>query len=51
MANIEKCLFEGQAQKVITDKYGRKSQQIQIDGVCSVSINPDTGQLVQVNPF
>ncbi len=51
VANIEKCLFEGQAQKVTTDKYGRKSQQIQIDGVCSVSINPDTGQLVQVNPF
>ena len=32
-----------------TDKKGRKSQKIYITGECDVTINPDTGELIQCN--
>lgn len=47
---IKNCLTNGIAKDIVIDKKGRKSQKFVLDNVCIVSVNPDTGELIQVNP-
>lgn len=49
--DVKKCLDSGEAQPIRTDVKGRKSQVLRVDGVAEISINPDTGELIQVNPY
>gem|GEM_PF-6373376 len=44
------CTRTGGGDPVRIDKNGQKSQKLFNDKV-SVSINPDTGNLIQVNPY
>ena len=47
---IASCTRTGGGDPVRIDKNGQKSQKLFNDKV-SVSINPDTGNLIQVNPY
>lgn len=48
--NLQKIIANGQIAEVKTDKKGRKSQRIYIDELCDITINPETGELIQCNP-
>ena len=48
---VKDCITKGKAEDVRTDKKGRVSQVFTIEGVAQVSINPTTGEIIQVNPF
>lgn len=50
IANLEKAIKEGVPLPVVVRKDGRKSQKIILDGVCELTINPNTGELIQCNP-
>lgn len=49
LKDMKKILFKGVPKKVKEDKKGRVSQTIEIDGLGVVTINPETGELVQCN--
>ena len=44
-----KILSEGKARGVVYDSYKRASQKYILKGVGDVTINPETGELIQVN--
>lgn len=48
---VKDCIIKGKAEDVRTDKKGRVSQVFTIEGVAQVSVNPTTGEIIQVNPF
>lgn len=48
--DIKEALFKGDVGKRTVDKEGRTGQEFSTDK-CLVSINPDTGKLVQCNPL
>lgn len=48
---IEAALKSGVERKERIDVYGRKSIKITLRGVCEVSYNPETRELIQVNPI
>lgn len=48
--NIKKCLIEGKATSIKTNVDGKRSLSLYIVGV-KISINPDNGALIQVNPY
>jgi hypothetical protein len=47
--DMQNILFNGTPQKVRKDEDGLKSQKIEIKGIGTVTINPETGGLVQCN--
>ena len=46
---LEEVFYKGQSCGIKIDKKGRKSQKIFLKGVCDVTINPETGELIQCN--
>ena len=46
---LENVIRNGFFDEIKTDKKGRKSQKIYIKGECDVTINPETGELIQCN--
>lgn len=46
---IEEVFYKGDFCEIKIDKKGRKSQKIYIKGVCDLTINPETGELIQCN--
>lgn len=50
ISQIKECVTNGIAREIKIDGKGRKSQKFVLQNVCIVSINPDTGELIQVNP-
>lgn len=48
--NMQKVIVSGKLSEIKVDKYGRKSQRIYIDDLCDITINPETGELIQCNP-
>ena len=49
LSDIQDTVQNGKVYPVITDKSGRKSQRI-IGKKCSITYNPDTGELIQTEP-
>ena len=49
IGEIEEVFYKGQLCEIKTDKKGRKSQKIYLKGVCDLTINPETGELIQCN--
>ena len=47
--SIKKAILEGTEGKVSTDRLGRKGMIIKLDGVCRITMNPETGELIQCN--
>lgn len=47
--NVQEILFKGKAGKSKIDKFGRINQNIVLDNFGEITINPDTGVLVQCN--
>ena len=50
LADLERAFKEGQVLPVETRKDGRQSQKIVLYGVCELTLNPKTGELIQCNP-
>ena len=48
--NLQEVIANGKFAEVKIDKKGRKSQRIYIDELCDITINPETGELIQCNP-
>ena len=48
---VRNCIIDGEPQEIKTDKKGRTSQVFSIQNVAQVSINPKSGELIQVNPL
>lgn len=46
---LEEVFYKGQSCGIKIDKKGRKSQKIFLKGVCDLTINPETGELIQCN--
>ncbi len=49
IGELEEVFYKGKSCEIKTDKKGRKSQKLYIKGVCDVTINPETGELIQCN--
>lgn len=49
--NCLNCIKQGSPSNVKTNSKGMQSQTFSIEGVGSVSINPNTGEIIQVNPL
>lgn len=50
VANLQNIIMHGKVGRTKTDSMGRKSTLLYIDGVGDVTINSETGVLVQCNP-
>ena len=50
VANLQNIIMHGKVGHTKTDSMGRKSTLLYIDGVGDVTINSETGVLVQCNP-
>lgn len=51
LKDMQNILFNGSLRKAKIDRDGRVSQKMEIDGVGTVTINPETGELVQCNRY
>ena len=49
IGEIEEVFYKGQFCEIKTDKKERKSQKIYLKGICDLTINPETGELIQCN--
>lgn len=49
LKDMKNILFNGKPKKVKVDLNGKKSQNIVIEGIGIVTINPETGELIQCN--
>ena len=48
--DVVDCVLNGSARPVKNDEKGRLSK-VYFSDKCSVSVNPETGELVQCNPY
>ena len=50
LSNLKRAIAEGTPLPIETRKDGKHSQKIVLYGVCELTINPKTGELIQCNP-